>query len=142
MSKTSSASGAIGILLAMAATLFAVYYDLKLSIIALLHPIRTLERSLLVLAAFAAFLFIFWFVDRLRHPRKPADPKAKLEHGAVVILPTMRRKTTAELLEILTDRDRTKWTEAAFEAAGRALKERDVPSLVEGVAEFRNSNSF
>jgi type VI protein secretion system component VasK len=136
------AAGVVGFVILVGGTLLAIYYDLKVMIFGILHPIRTIERLMPILGAFFAFWLIVWIYARLTARRKPVDQRTKLDKESQVILPAMRSKSTRELLEILADHDPKKWSDAAFEAAHKALKERDLPAMVEGVAEFRSLNGF
>lgn len=61
MKKKDSAITILGFTLAMAAVVVGLYYDGKLIIAMLLHPLRVVERLVL---PFLAILLIFWLVGR------------------------------------------------------------------------------
>lgn len=143
MSTKSSVTGTLGIAFALIGTLLVVFFDLRLIITAVLHPLRIIEWLILPLMG---IVLVAWLIAQVRGPRSSdgsrIDRKAYAQKKlAAQVLESMQKKSTAELLEIQMLNDRSKWTDVAFDAASQVLKQRrnDLPGMVEACSELKQA---
>jgi hypothetical protein len=95
------------------------------------HPYQAFKIIVLPSLAFCAAICIAAGIMKARaHNRTLQDPRQTAE----ILRKAMQHKTTAELIPIVFDADRSKWTDTALDAAKETLKPRLF--TVEGIDEL------